>query len=138
MTPARLSTAGPGWDLGGPPTQLAADAVQPMSMVLHELATNAAKYGALSTPEGAVELSWAVGPELGLRFAWTERGGPTVASPPGRRGFGSKLIEAVARRQLGGHVELAWEPEGLRCTLRPRRAASPARGIWLTRHCHAK
>jgi two-component sensor histidine kinase len=102
--------------ISGPPTQLAADAVQPMSMVLHELATNAAKYGALSTPEGAVELSWAVGPEAGLRFAWTERGGPTVASPPRRRGFGSKLIEAVARRQLGGDVELAWEPEGLRCT----------------------
>jgi two-component sensor histidine kinase/CheY-like chemotaxis protein len=115
--------------ISGPPVQLATDAVQPLSIVLHELATNAAKHGALSTPDGSLELTWAIEPEGGLRLAWTERGGPPVMAPPTRRGFGSKLIQAAARHQLSGKIELAWELEGLRCKLQVAACCIAAVGL---------
>lgn len=108
--------------LHGPPVWLAPGAVQPISLLLHELATNAAKYGSLSAPTmgGRVDLSWILegqGPaSTSLRMIWTESGGPPLeANPPPRRGFGSKLIETTARTQLGGAVRLHWERTGLRC-----------------------
>jgi two-component sensor histidine kinase len=84
-----------------------------LSLALHELATNAAKYGALSRPEGRVELHWkAQNDELNL--SWSESGGPQVV-PPSRRGFGSRLIENALCRDLDGQTRLEFAPEGLRC-----------------------
>ena len=103
--------------LDGPPVPLAAAAVQPLAMVLHELATNAAKHGALSLPGGAVAVRWRAGggAEDGgmLRLRWTETGGPPVAGAPMRRGFGTRVVEATVRGQLGGTVERRWERTGL-------------------------
>lgn len=104
--------------LEGPPVPLAAAAVQPLAVVLHELATNAAKYGALSRPEGRVRLSWRVDEGAGLLvLRWAESGGPAVSGPPARRGFGSKVIDATARGQLGGTVAFGWGAEGLRADI---------------------
>ena len=101
--------------LEGPPLAIAAGAVQPLAMVLHELATNAVKHGAASVPEGRIALAWRL--EDGqLRLDWTERGGPRVAAPAGR-GFGTRMLEAVLRGQLGGTLDLSWPPEGLECRI---------------------
>jgi PAS domain S-box-containing protein len=108
---------GPLVSLDGPPVPLAPAAVQPFAMVLHELATNAAKHGALSVPGGAVEVRWRAGRRARedglLRLRWTETGGPPLAGPPARRGFGSRVIEATVRGQFGGAVERRWDPSGL-------------------------
>ena len=86
-------------------------------MVLHELATNAAKHGPLSAPGGAVQVRWRAGRRAGesglLHVRWAEAGGPPVAGPPGRRGFGTRVVEATVRGQLGGTVERRWERTGL-------------------------
>ena len=87
-----------------------------MGLALHELATNAAKYGALSNAEGRVDVSWTT--ENGeLRLTWREVGGPPV-EPPTRRGFGSRLIERSLQGALGGSAEQTFEPDGLVCRLR--------------------
>jgi PAS domain S-box-containing protein len=103
----------------GPRVEVDADAAIALTLVLHELATNAAKYGALSQAGGAIDLSWSVGddpPGPSLRLGWVERGGPVVA-PSGRTGFGSRLIDQSVSYQLDGTVDLQWPPEGLRCEL---------------------
>jgi two-component sensor histidine kinase len=84
-----------------------------LSLALHELATNAAKYGALSRPEGRVELRWKVQDDR-LDLTWRESGGPTVV-PPTRRGFGSRLIENALSRDLDGQTRLEFGPEGVHC-----------------------
>lgn len=103
--------------LDGPPVPLAATAVQPLAMVLHELAANAVKHGALSVAGGAVEVRWRACRRTEddgmLRLRWTETGGPPVAGPPEHRGFGTRVVEATVRGQLGGAVERGWEPTGL-------------------------
>ena len=103
----------------GPPVPLVATAVQPLAMVLHELATNAAKYGALSRLGGTVVISWQMtGPiaEGGmLHLTWAEHGGPGLAITPERRGFGSRVIEATIKTQLGGKLERQWPQHGLLC-----------------------
>jgi PAS domain S-box-containing protein len=104
---------------GGPDLQLDAKAALALALALHELATNAVKYGALSNDSGEVEATWAVDVTGGapiLRFRWQERGGPPVRSPT-RRGFGSRLLERGLAGQLGGEMKLAYEPSGLVCTL---------------------
>lgn len=103
--------------IAGPRLRLAPPAVQPVSMVLHELATNAAKYGALSRPEGRVELSWHQAPSGMLTLCWRERGGPPVPGPPKRQGFGSRLIRTTLQGQLGGEAHFDWAPEGLCCRM---------------------
>jgi PAS domain S-box-containing protein len=104
--------------LEGPPLRLSADAAQPVAMLLHELATNAMKHGALSAPEGRVTLSWRVA-EDALELRWSERGGPPVAGRPERAGFGSRLLMALAQRQLGGTVAFDWsDGAGLDVTFR--------------------
>lgn len=103
--------------IAGPPVRLAVAAAQPLTMVLHEMATNAAKYGALSRPEGHLAIAWRRDAG-GVTLTWTERGGPPLAGPPERVGFGTRLIEANAGAQLAGEVEMHWDPEGLRCLLR--------------------
>jgi len=104
--------------LEGPRVPLAVMAVQPLAMVLHELATNAAKYGALSRPGGTLTLRWVLDHEAGLlALDWLEGGGPPLAGPPLRRGFGSRVIETTIRSQLRGQVERHWEEAGLVCRI---------------------
>jgi two-component sensor histidine kinase len=101
--------------VSGPPTLLPPEKVQSMSMVLHELATNAAKYGALSTPNGAVTIDWRQEPGDRLVLSWSETGGPPLGTPR-RSGFGSRLIRRLAR-QLGGEARYDWRAQGLRVEL---------------------
>ncbi len=102
--------------LEGPVLRLAASLAQPLSLVLHELATNAAKYGALSLPEGKVSVSWSC-TDGTLRLLWRESGGPPLAGPPQRMGFGSRLVERTLRHQLRGRATFTWLAEGLECAL---------------------
>ncbi|MGZ8363980.1 MAG: sensor histidine kinase [Caulobacteraceae bacterium] len=88
----------------------------PLALIFHELATNAAKYGALSTPEGRVTVEGYS--DGGLhRMTWTETGGPAVAEAPAEQGFGTTLTRVSAEGQLGGTVTRYWNPEGLRVEL---------------------
>ncbi len=110
--------------LSGPALRLPGDAAVPLGMVLHELATNAAKHGALSVPEGRLGIAWRVEAER-LVLDWTERGGPALAGPPARRGFGSELLRRALSGPAGGEVTKEWRAEGLRARIRlPLRAAS--------------
>ncbi|MCB4825104.1 HWE histidine kinase domain-containing protein [Roseicella aerolata] len=104
--------------LAGPPARLSAEAVQPVAMLLHELATNAAKHGALSLPGGEVQITWEFLPgDQALRLVWAERGGPPLAGPPARRSFGLRLMTQLAERQLAGRLCFDWAAAGLRATL---------------------
>ena len=96
-----------------------------MGMVLHELFTNAVKYGALSTATGAVALEWSLAAD-GRRFElrWHESGGPAV-SVPDHKGFGSVLLERSLQGELDGRVDMRFLPTGLVCTISARLAASP-------------
>jgi two-component sensor histidine kinase len=103
----------------GPEIRVAPRAAVMMSMSLHELATNAAKYGALSNGTGEVFIDWApepVGDAEGLRLVWREQGGPAV-QPSERKGFGTRLIQDGFASQLGGSATLDFQPSGLTCTL---------------------
>ena len=87
-------------------------------MALHELATNAVKYGALSNGTGEVEVSWTIQDHSqDFQLRWAERGGPPVISPH-RRGFGSRLIEQGLSQDLGGEVRLQFDSQGVVCTSR--------------------
>jgi CheY-like chemotaxis protein len=88
---------------------------QTIALALHELATNAAKYGALSKELGRVDLSWRTEPGK-LELTWVESGGPEITAPS-RGGYGSRAILAGIERQLGGIVDFDWQAGGLRCTL---------------------
>ena len=100
-------------------------AAQALAMALHELATNAAKYGALSRPEGRVDVSWRGGGREPLVLTWTETGGPPTA-PPTRRGLGTAILRRALGGTLGGGTQLDWRPEGLVCELTlPAKALSP-------------
>lgn len=101
--------------LEGPKVELSAQEALSLAMLFHELATNAAKYGALSTAEGRLAVRWALDGKR-LTLSWTERGGP-AATMPTRRGFGSRLIERTASHELGGRATARYEPEGLRLDL---------------------
>jgi two-component sensor histidine kinase len=87
-----------------------------LALVLHELATNSLKYGALSTPTGTLDVSSSP-PGSEAVIVWTERGGPPVTAPKGKGGFGSKLISR-SLKQLGGSLERTWQPEGVVVTMR--------------------
>lgn len=99
--------------IDGPPVMLPAQAVLPLSMVFHELATNASKYGALSNASGVVTLRWeaTAAPERMLKLEWRESGGP-AATAPGAGGFGTKLIRRVVQYDLDGTIDMAYGPEG--------------------------
>jgi two-component sensor histidine kinase len=96
----------------GPDVELAAGATQPMTMVLHELATNATKYGALSSADGVLRVTWRVEGDA-LRLRWEEAGGPAVAGRPASKGFGSRVVDTTVCGQLGGSVAWSWAPTGL-------------------------
>ncbi|MGA7387713.1 MAG: response regulator [Pseudolabrys sp.] len=99
----------------GPVVLLPPATAQTIALALHELATNAAKYGALSADTGRVELTWHTEPGK-LELVWAESGGPEITSP-NRRGYGSRVIVAGIEHQLGGMVKFDWQPDGLRCSL---------------------
>jgi PAS domain S-box-containing protein len=106
--------------ISGPAIRLRPEAAQALALVVHELATNAAKYGALSAPVGELRIAWTVATqgsgESRLDLRWHERGGPPVSAPT-RRGFGSTVMRASVERQLKGTVSLDWDPAGLVCEL---------------------
>ncbi|UVF19117.1 GAF domain-containing protein [Microvirga terrae] len=105
--------------LDGPAVDLPSEAAVPIGMAIHELTTNAAKYGALSVPGGHVAISWEAEPaEDGtrLRLTWEERGGPAVSAPT-RQGFGSRLLHRVLATQLNAKVETDFNPTGLRVAI---------------------
>lgn len=116
---AFMSAGGPQVTLSGPPLKLSAGASQALGLALHELATNACKYGALSTPHGSIAISWSPQTEPGDEFhlTWVERGGPPVGMPT-RIGFGRKVIERMVAGSLGGSTTLEFAPAGVEWTLR--------------------
>ncbi len=99
----------------GPSLDVSPSHALTLSLALHELATNAAKYGALSRSEGRVALRWSVQDDR-LDLDWHESGGPHVV-PPSRRGFGSRLIETALARELDGQTRLEFAPDGVRCRI---------------------
>ena len=101
--------------LDGPATLLTPSATVTFTLALHELATNAAKYGALSKDSGTVEVGWRVDAQT-LTLVWRERGGPPVAKPV-RTGFGTRLLERGVAGDLGGAVTLDFDLAGLECTI---------------------
>ncbi len=115
--------AGDTFVLDGPACTLPREACVPLSLALHELCTNAVKYGALSVPDGRVRLGWAVEADGLLTLTWREEGGPPVTGPS-RAGMGTQLLQ----RQRGlDHVEVHYRPAGVECTI-VIEGCAPARG----------
>ena len=102
--------------IDGPTLMLNPDLAQAIAVALHELATNAAKYGALSSAKGQVRVEWSCGRDRELVLRWTETGGPPV-NPPTHKGFGTHRIETMIRGHEGGDVRLNWRAEGLACEM---------------------
>jgi two-component sensor histidine kinase len=105
--------------IDGPDLRLPPKTAVSFALALHELATNAVKYGALSTNEGHVEIKWKVEREDGaeqLKLVWREIGGPTVKAPE-TRGFGTRLIERSLAAEFDGKVHIEFDPEGVVCTV---------------------
>jgi len=104
------------FQIGGPDLRLTPRMALALTLALHELATNAAKYGALSVPTGQVAITWTVTPgdSPNLTLRWQESGGPPVV-PPKEKGFGSRLIERSLALELGGEVHISYEPRGVVC-----------------------
>ncbi|MET0709942.1 MAG: HWE histidine kinase domain-containing protein [Tardiphaga sp.] len=88
-----------------------------LALVVHELATNSLKYGALSSPSGTLDVACAL-PDAEIVIVWTERGGPPVIAPVGVGGFGSKLVARSMTAQLGGSIDRQWLPEGVVVTIK--------------------
>jgi two-component sensor histidine kinase len=97
-----------------PPISLGSKQAVAIAMAIHELGTNAIKYGALSNSEGRVDITWNSSPTF--EFRWQEKNGPLVVEPS-RTGFGSRLINRIVGADLGGAVELRYESSGVVCTL---------------------
>jgi PAS domain S-box-containing protein len=101
--------------MDGPSVLLSPDTAQTVAVSLHELATNAAKYGSLSGDAGQLDLTWSRQSDGALQLRWCETGGPQVTTPT-RRGFGSRVIEQMVAR-LGGHAQFDWRAQGLVCEI---------------------
>jgi two-component sensor histidine kinase len=99
----------------GASLMLEPNVAQAIAVTLHELATNAAKYGALSVPAGKVQVEWSHSEDR-LVFRWTERSGPLV-KPSKDRGVGMRVMESMIRNQLNGAIRFDWRPEGLACEI---------------------
>lgn len=104
-------------EMSGPPVELAPNDALSLGLALHELATNASKYGALSVTGGRVSVRWSLVEENLAQIDWVEQGGPPVSSKR-PRGFGTDLIEKIVAHELRNPVELVFDPEGVRCTLK--------------------
>ena len=100
--------------IDGPHVWLPTNTAQTIAMTLHELATNAAKYGSLSVPEGHLCVKWSPATDGQLTLHWTESGGPPTKKPT-RRGFGMSAIEQMIRQE--GEIRLDWRAEGLACVI---------------------
>jgi two-component sensor histidine kinase len=109
--------------IDGPPADLLPAASNAVAMVFHELATNAAKYGALSRAGGHVSVRWTQTGDV-LRIEWKETGGPRVEAPA-RQGYGSTLIRDLLTYEIGGSVDLEFETDGVRCTIQLPAPAEP-------------
>jgi two-component sensor histidine kinase len=105
----------------GPDIQLGEHATNGLALVLHELATNAVKYGALKLEDGTVELSWRKSGEH-IVLEWRERGGPPIVTPPKSSGFGTRLTQSTVSGQFAGELAYDWKPEGLAVTMKLRAA----------------
>ena len=110
--------------IGGPDVRISPQTAVSLTLAIHELATNAGKYGALSVDTGRVLVRWTLNDGM-LDLAWSEEGGPPV-SPPDRRGFGTRMIERTLAAEFGGKVELEFRPEGVRCRVIAPIPTSPA------------
>lgn len=102
--------------LAGPTVALPPATAQPLTMIVHELATNAMKHGPLSVEGGRLDVRWSVTAGR-LRLSWSELGGPPVPGAPHRAGFGTRVLDGTVLRQLGGVLQMDWRPEGLDCVL---------------------
>ena len=103
--------------LEGPDVDLAPNDALSLGLAVHELATNATKYGALSVPTGRVEVHWELTASDRVLVCWRELGGPPVAQEKRKRGFGTELIERIVAAELGGGVTLEFRPGGVYCEL---------------------
>lgn len=107
--------------IAGEPLRLRPAASQALAIAIHELVTNAAKYGALSTDRGSVDIRWREctpdGGKPRLELEWQESDGPLIIASPSHRGFGSTVIRSSIERQLGGTLDLDWRRDGLRCRM---------------------
>jgi len=113
--------------LVGPEVSVSGNAAQPLALLFHELATNAAKYGAFAMVSGMLEVIWGLCPQSGteLTIEWRESGGPSVRMPA-QQGFGSKLVHSVVELQLHGTLSTVWEPGGVRYSMSlPLKRISP-------------
>jgi two-component sensor histidine kinase len=115
VRPFRDPGGGQRIDAKGEDIRLAPKTAVALAMALHELGANAVKYGALSAPEGRVDLSWTCRDDR-LRLTWRESGGPPVA-PPERQGFGARMIQRGLAAELGGKVSIDFEPSGVVCSV---------------------
>ncbi|MBB3452619.1 PAS domain S-box-containing protein [Rhizobium sp. BK313] len=105
------------FDISGPAVLLPQKAVASLSLALHELSTNAAKYGALSVPRGKVSIKWNYDMETGnLQLRWRESGGPDVVIPT-RKGFGSRLVERLLAAEMNGRSTIIYDPGGVICEI---------------------
>jgi PAS domain S-box-containing protein len=113
-------------DIDGPDLSLEPQSAQSIAMLLHELTTNAVKYGALSVPAGRVQIAWSRTDGGLVVLRWSETGGPLV-KPPTRRGFGSRVIDQIVRTQLHGEARFDWRRDGLWCEIefRPSECCGP-------------
>ena len=102
--------------IDGPAVMLEPYSAQAIAITLHELATNAAKYGSLSAAAGRVEIAWSHTADGRLSLRWIELGGPTVM-PPTHRGFGTRIMENILAGQLKGEVRFDWRAQGLSCKI---------------------
>jgi PAS domain S-box-containing protein len=102
--------------IDGPKLLMRPDVAQAVAVALHELATNAAKYGALSVAEGHVRVEWSRASDGRLVLRWTETGGPP-GKPPMRQGFGTRVMDSMIRGQLKGDMRFDWRAEGLACEI---------------------
>ena len=107
--------------ISGPPVSLSPPTALSMALALHELSTNAVKYGALSSKNGIVEINWTIDKDE-FHFSWREKGGPTVSQPT-KLSFGSKLIKRLLPARFNGHAELDYAPEGFSFELTAPRTA---------------
>ena len=103
-------------EIAGPSLMLDPDPAQAIAMAMHELTTNAVKYGALSTPQGRVRVEWQMRSDNRLTICWTEKDGPPV-SPPRRQGFGTRVMQRMICDQCSGKLDFDWREGGVVCEI---------------------